>query len=125
MPDEAADALLRKIQRIDSAPPLRTVNGVGVRLCGTLLIPGHPGVFISAYWLVFLFIPIVPLAFYVVSGGYPEYRFFGKLTFMDISGAYGRRAWWLVASAWIEGAGLLVVLVAVIALCAGLISLFR
>jgi hypothetical protein len=125
MNDPGVMHLLERMKPIQSAPALRTVNGVGLRLCGKLMLPGIRDAFISAHWLVIFFLPIVPLGLYVVSGAYPEYRFHGRLSFSDVSAVYGQRAWWLLASAWIEGAGILVVVGVLIAAVVLLFSAFR
>jgi hypothetical protein len=126
MADPAVRQLIGNLQKVESAPALRTFNGFGFRLSGSLMLPGMNGVYISAYWFVALFLPIIPLGLYVVSGHYPgPYKFYGKLAFGDAVKAYGSRIWWLVASAWLEGAFMLVGLVVVITIVVGGMSLLR
>ncbi len=114
MSNEAVERLLGRMVKIEAAPTLRTVNGTGLTLAGTLLLPGIRDARIAGYWFTFLFLPLLPLRLYVVSGSYPgPYRFHGAIKFRHVYQAYGSRAVWLVASAWLQGIGMLVLFGAV------------
>ena len=98
--------LLNRVEPIESAPTLRTANGFGTRMSGSLKHPGMRGLYVSCRWFVILFLPIIPLQCYIVSGGRGpgrNYRFHGKIAWPDVVESFGTRAWWLVVSAWIEG----------------------
>ena len=86
------------------APPLRRVNGFGVILLGRAReIPGSR-MFVKGYWLTLLFVPIIPFAFYVVSGGYDQYRFHAKLSVWNFIKLYRWRTLTYLVSVWIEAA---------------------
>ncbi|KPP90148.1 MAG: hypothetical protein HLUCCO15_09885 [Erythrobacteraceae bacterium HL-111] len=44
--------------------------------------------YFKGYWISFLFLPVIPLGFYVVSGGYPEYRFHAKMSLFNFVRTY-------------------------------------
>lgn len=124
--NESIRVLLSRIERIDRAPVLRTVNGIGLRISGRILIPTVEKYYITAQWVTIFFIPIIPIKYYLVSaasevGG--TYHFAGSVRFSHLLEAYGARFWWLVLSAWLEGGAFLlaflIVLGAVFLLFAG------
>ncbi|WP_051974652.1 hypothetical protein [Cupriavidus necator] len=63
---------------IQSAPSLRTINGVGFSLYGnTDRIPSN-GSYLATYYFVFLFVPVFPIARYRVIPSAGGYQFLGK-----------------------------------------------
>jgi hypothetical protein len=105
---------------VHSAPILRRINGFGFCLLGTmkdeLLFP----TFFKVYWFAVLFIPIIPLQVYMVTGSYDSgYRFFGSLSLTKFHSIYGMRSFKIYASAMSEGLLLafLILLVGLFALC--------
>ena len=117
------------LKPVSAAPPLRRVNGFGVILLGRAReIPGSR-LFIKGYWLTLLFIPIVPFSFYVVSGGFNEYRFHAKLSVFDFVKLYRWKTLSYIASVWIEAALRAALIIGVVFAVYGglhwLFSLFR
>lgn len=124
--DPGVAYLINTMVRISSAPVLRTVNGFGFRLCGTLALPGLKQQHLAAHWFVAFFLPVLPLGLYVVSGNYPgPYKFYGRVRFRIAVRAYGSRIWWLLASAWLHGIAMLTFVGLVVASFAGGISSLR
>lgn len=67
------------LEPIHSAPSLYTINGCGVTLYGNTDHDSETGSYMATYYLVLLFIPILPLCRYrVISSGPNSYRFLGK-----------------------------------------------
>src|SRR5581483_7094326 len=69
---------------ITSAPPLATLNGVGVRVYGQTDADRNDGTYIVTHYIVLVFIPIFPLRQYLVrdgapSGGRRSWGFIGKV----------------------------------------------
>jgi hypothetical protein len=124
--DQAGSQLLASMAPLATAPTLRTVNGIGFRLSGSLSISGAPDRKISCYWFVLFFLPVIPVRLYVVSGPTNcQYTFYGSPSFGNVAKVYGNRGLWLYLSAWLEGGATLVAAAVVIALVVGLFSLFR
>jgi len=122
MTDDEFAKLIEGSKPITSAPVLRTINGMGFRLSGWLKIPGADGRYVAAYWLVFFFMPLIPLAVYVVKGAPGgRYSFLRKLRFTSVVRAYGWGSLRLYASAWFEG-GVAIVVAAIVVGC--LIAVF-
>jgi hypothetical protein len=69
---------------VERAPSLRSVNGIGARLIGTILLPGTT-LYIAGVWFTFFYVPLFPEGFYIVSGNYPEYRFHRRTYYNAIS----------------------------------------
>jgi hypothetical protein len=77
-----------RLVHVQSAPPLHRVNGIGCALLGRKReIPGS-ALYFKGYWLTIFFFPILPLCFYVVSGGYPKYRFHAKMSIWNFVKTY-------------------------------------
>lgn len=73
-------ASLGNLEPIRSAPSLHTINGFGVTLYGNTDQNPSDGSYMATYYLVFFFIPILPLARYRVIATGGGYRFLGKGT---------------------------------------------
>ena len=69
--------------------PLRTVNGIGVRLLGKFAEAALDPYDIRQQFLTVLFIPIFPLRFYLVRdlGGH-EYEFIGAVPYATVFRCY-------------------------------------
>jgi hypothetical protein len=84
----AAQLLKRRrlfLAPLQRAPALFRVNGCGVGLYGESDKDPEDGTYVATYCLSFLFIPVLPLAQYVVrNAGGRSYNFFGKV---PLSGA--------------------------------------
>jgi hypothetical protein len=64
---------------IKSAPSLSTVNGIGAMMYGATDRDSEDGSYLTTYYFVVFFLPIVPLARYrVIDTGNNSYRFIGK-----------------------------------------------
>ena len=66
------------LKPITSAPSLRTINGIGVRLYGETDRDVATGTYLTTYYFVFFFIPIFPLTRYRVSSQGNGYTFLGQ-----------------------------------------------
>lgn len=87
------------IQKIKRKPILRTLNGCGFRLGGALPYPYINGTRVAVYWITLLFIPIIPLSAYVISGDFRgPYKFYGKISFANIYRIYGKKSLKLIFS---------------------------
>ena len=69
---------LGNLKPIKSAPSLFTINGIGVTLYGNSDKNPSDGSYMATYYLVFFFIPVLPLARYRVIPTGGGYRFIGK-----------------------------------------------
>ena len=69
---------MRGLKHVKSAPTLTTYNGMGGRMYGETDRDPEDGTYITTYYFVFLFIPIVPIARYRVFASGNSYRFIGK-----------------------------------------------
>jgi hypothetical protein len=114
--------------RLVPPPVMRTVNGFGVRLSGSLADSEmrQANVYVSCYSIVLFFLPLVPIRLYLVSGGRGPgrtYVFHGRVTWKSVREAFGWQAWWLMLSAWIEGLVILLVFGGLVAVLLGARSL--
>ena len=79
---EALDAALARrrafAEPIRKAPSMTTINGVGTRLYGSDDLDPSDGSHIATLYFTFLFVPVVPLASYVVSDAPPQSGLLGK-----------------------------------------------
>ena len=69
---------LGDLDPIESAPSLCTINGFGVTLYGNTDKNPSDGSYMATYYLVFFFVPVLPLARYRVISTGGGYRFLGK-----------------------------------------------
>lgn len=69
---------LGDLEPIKSAPSLYTINGFGVTLYGNTDKNPSDGSYMATYYLVFFFVPVLPLARYRVIPTGGGYRFLGK-----------------------------------------------
>jgi hypothetical protein len=69
---------MRGLTHVKAAPTLRTVNGMGGRMYGESNRDPEDGTYITTYYFVFFFIPIVPIARYRVFASGNSYHFIGK-----------------------------------------------
>ena len=85
----AIDEVLRRrrafAMRIGSAPGMFTLNGIGTRLYGAAEPNRHDGTSIATLFLTLIYVPVLPLASYLVrpaGGGVlrRSWQFFAKVT---------------------------------------------
>lgn len=68
-----------EMQPVTSAPALTTINGIGTTLYGSAPFPSDQRLRYSILYFVILYIPIFPIARYVVEPtGSNQWKFFGK-----------------------------------------------
>jgi hypothetical protein len=122
MTDDEFTKLIEGSKPVNSAPVLRTINGMGFKLSGRIDIPGiDDGRHIAVYWFVFFFLPLIPIAVYVVKGtSGAHYTFFRRLRFVSVINAYGWGTLRLYGSAWIDG-GITIIIFAVVVCCLSLL----
>lgn len=79
-----------KLTPIDSAPPLRTINGVGTMLYGSRDRDTETNSHIATLYFTFFFVPIIPLKCYrVIPTGASSWKFVGTVP-------WSSREWWHV-----------------------------
>jgi hypothetical protein len=67
--------------KIAKAPSLRTINGIGGTLLGSYLINYEEKLYIKAYCVCFLYIPILVSAYYLVKEiNENQYQFIAKIS---------------------------------------------
>lgn len=71
-------ASLGGLEPVQSAPSLRTVNGIGLKLYGEADRRQSDNSYIATYYFVIFFIPIIPIARYRVIPTNEGYRFLAK-----------------------------------------------
>jgi hypothetical protein len=64
---------------VETAPPMTRRNGIGTILLGRIRDPSLGSVRVKLLWLTILFVPVLPLRAYAVSGGIDGYRFHGAM----------------------------------------------
>jgi hypothetical protein len=72
------EEVFKGLEMIESAPALRTINGIGVTLYGSSDHDPRTGSYMTTYYFVILMIPIFPICRYRVIREGDSYRFFGK-----------------------------------------------
>ncbi len=77
-----------RLNPIQQPPTLYRLNGIGVALLGRKREIAGSRLYFKGYWLTVFFIPILPLCFYLVSGGYPEYKFHAKMSVWNFIKTY-------------------------------------
>jgi hypothetical protein len=75
------DRLFNKLQPVDSAPTLRTINGFGFAIYGKDDFDATSGSHMATYYFAALFFPLFPIARYRVIPTGNGYRFLGKGSF--------------------------------------------
>ena len=114
-----------RLKKIVRAPPLRRVNGIGFALLGRKReIPDSP-MYFKGYWFTILFIPIIPICFYVVSGGYPQYRFHASMSLFNFIRTYRLGSLFYLLSAILDSVLFLIYFILVIGFVYGVVYLFR
>lgn len=85
--------------------------------------------YFKGYWFSILFFPVIPICFYVVSGGYPEYRFHAKMSLWSFVKIYKWSGLLYIFSAFLEASVLFIVFFGLMFTVLGglhwLFSLFR
>jgi hypothetical protein len=92
------------LQPVSVAPSLFTFNGIGVTLYGSTDVDSANGSYLSTYYFVFFFIPILPICRYRVIRQGNSYRFLGKAplgTFnkWHLAIALGIIGWFIISAA--------------------------
>jgi hypothetical protein len=85
---ERWDEIKPRLRAVTSPPPLYRMNGIGFALLGRKREIKGSKLYFKGYWLSVFFVPVLPLCFYVVSGGYPEYRFHAKMSIWNFVRTY-------------------------------------
>jgi hypothetical protein len=79
------------IQPLEGAPTMLTYNGVGSRPYGNSEPDSSDGTYIMTLYLVVLFVPVYPLAAYLVRGASGEgWSFFGKVPLSSVGYVWQR-----------------------------------
>lgn len=121
-------AVLADPLRIESPPPLRTGNGLGFRLSGWFRDPELDPLRFSAHWFVIFFIPIIPIAIYLIDGGIgpgSTYRFYGRMPIGKFIGRYGVKGLKLVLWAYLEGIMMLAALAIAVSIAGTVVDLLH
>ncbi|MFM5953133.1 MAG: hypothetical protein ACKOPE_02370 [Novosphingobium sp.] len=110
---------------LKKAPGLGRTNGMGSGLYGWLRDSRLSKGYIKVHFVSILWIPVLPLAGYVVDGVYNEYRFYRKISLWNLARIYLFRIISLYLTALVEGAGLIVLFGAGIGLVWAAMHLFQ
>jgi len=86
---ELARAIRETPRPISGAPGLFTFNGFGLMMWGNR-DQQHDGTYVATHCLVFLFLPVLPIASYVVQQVDGGYRFFAKVPLSGFARWYRR-----------------------------------
>ena len=78
-PNQSVASGLIAFQRVETAPIMHRVNGIGTILLGRLSDPAISPARVKLLWLTLLFVPILPLRAYAVEGTVEGYRFYGEM----------------------------------------------
>lgn len=106
---ETIDALLARrrlfVVPIDSAPTLMTYNGVGASAYGSD-DRGDDGTFVLTHYLTVVFIPVFPIAQYLVAhGDNGGWRFFAKVPLATLAYLWNRAVALAIVSSVLVGVG--------------------
>ena len=82
------EKLRGKISPIDRAPSLRRVNGWGCSLVGRYKDPEIAPLYYALYVFTIVWIPLMPVQIYIVSGDFSGYRFWATISARDFAKLY-------------------------------------
>lgn len=82
------EKLRDKISAVDHAPSLRRVNGFGCSLVGRYKDPEIAPLYFALYVFTAVWIPLLPVQIYVVSGDFSGYRFWATISARDFATLY-------------------------------------
>src|SRR5438874_861428 len=97
-------------KEVTQAPAMFRLNGIGCALLGRFREPVIAPRFISVYCFTFAFLPIFPIALYVVScsgDNWRVYRFHREISFKSFFSVYGWGSLRLVSGVFLRGLSLL------------------
>jgi hypothetical protein len=77
-----------KITPVDHAPSLRRVNGFGCSLVGRYKDPEIAPLYFALYVFTAVWLPVMPLQIYIVSGDFAGYRFWAKISAREFASLY-------------------------------------
>jgi hypothetical protein len=81
-----------EFERVTSAPMMARRNGFGTILLGRISDPRIEPARVKLLWVTLLFVPVLPLHAYAVTGDFDGYRFHGQMNLL----AFARRYRWRV-----------------------------
>lgn len=116
---------LSAFKPLKKAPALGRTNGMGSGLYGCLRDKRLGKAHIKIHFVSILWIPVIPLSGYVVEGFYNEFKFYRKISLFSLIKVYKFRVVPLYFSALFEGAGLMLMFLALIGLVVGGVHLLR
>jgi hypothetical protein len=82
------EKLRGKINPVEAAPSLRRVNGFGCSLVGRYKDPEIAPLYYALYIFTVVWIPLVPMQIYIVTGGFSGYRFWATISARDFAKQY-------------------------------------
>jgi hypothetical protein len=82
------EKLRGKINPVDRAPSLRRVNGWGCSLVGRYKDPEIAPLYYALYVFTVVWIPLMPVQIYIVSGDFSGYRFWATISARDFAKLY-------------------------------------
>lgn len=113
------------VSPVSQPPVLRRMNGFGFTVVGRFYDKRVAPAYFTLYAFFALWIPVLPLLVYIVTYEAGGYRFHGKLSIAEFQRKYGIRATaTLFASAIVESALIIVLVIVVFGGLAYLFSLF-
>jgi hypothetical protein len=82
------EKLRGKINPVVAAPSLRRINGFGCSLVGRYKDPEIAPLYYALYIFTVVWIPLVPMQIYVVTGDFTGYRFWATISARDFAKLY-------------------------------------
>jgi hypothetical protein len=82
------EKLRGKISPVVHAPSLRRVNGWGCSLVGRYKDPEIEPLYYALYVFTAVWIPLMPMQIYIVSGDFTGYRFWATISARDFAKLY-------------------------------------
>ena len=116
------EALRSFAQEIESAPALRRTNGFGVGLYGWLRDEHLTGAHWKLYSVSALWLPIFPLCAYLVQPTKNGFRFYRRLSLINLCRMYRGRVVALYVTSLIEGIGWMAIFFAALFVAAMIVA---
>jgi hypothetical protein len=106
-------ALKDVLERIEEAPTLWRLNGVGTTMLGSYRDPNlPPSCYFSVLFFTLLFVPVIPIKIYLISpAAAGRMKFHGKIGFRSFAAVYPRGLRYLLLSSITEAAAFIVLVV--------------
>jgi hypothetical protein len=119
------EKLRDKIRPVSQAPSLRRVNGWGCSIVGRYKDPEIEPLYYALYAFTVVWIPLLPIQIYIVSGDFSGYRFWATISVHDFAKLYPNGVLRLGLSCVVESVLWVVGVVLFLLVFAGVVTLLR